>query len=116
MFINNFGGKDDSCLVAVHKSQVVGAVWARILSGDVKGFGNIDEQTPEFAISLYPEHRGKGLGTRLMQKMILLLKEKGYAKASLAVQKDNYALAMYQNVGFEIWDENEEEYIMVRTL
>ena len=33
--------------------------------------------------------------------------------ASLAVQKQNYAVKMYKNVGFEIVDENEEEYIMV---
>ena len=36
-----------------------------------------------------------------------------YKKASLAVQKQNYAVKMYKNVGFEIVDENEEEYIMV---
>ena len=43
----------------------------------------------------------------------LLLKEHGYRQASLAVQKANYAVRMYRNVGFEIIDENDEEYIMV---
>ena len=37
-------------------------------------------------------------------------KERGYQKTSLAVQKANYAVKMYKNVGFEIIDENEEEY------
>lgn len=41
------------------------------------------------------------------------LKEKGYKRASLAVQKANYAVRMYQNVGFKIVDENTEEYIML---
>lgn len=36
-----------------------------------------------------------------------------YKKASLAVQKKNYAVKMYKSVGFEIVDENNEEYIMV---
>ena len=36
-----------------------------------------------------------------------------YKKTSLAVQKQNYAVRMYKNVGFEIVDENAEEYIMV---
>ena len=36
-----------------------------------------------------------------------------YKKASLAVQKQNYAVRMYENVGFEIVNENAEEYIMV---
>ena len=42
-----------------------------------------------------------------------LLKNKGYKQASLSVQKANYAVNMYRKVGFEIIDENEEEYIMV---
>lgn len=32
---------------------------------------------------------------------------------SLAVQKANYAVRMYEKVGFKTMDENEEEYIMV---
>lgn len=48
-----------------------------------------------------------------MTSMLKLLKDKGYRKTSLAVQKDNYALQMYQNVGFKIIDENDEEYIMI---
>ena len=39
-----------------------------------------------------------------------------YKQASLAVQKANYAVRLYEKVGFKIVDENEEEYIMVREL
>lgn len=39
--------------------------------------------------------------------------DKGYPSASLAVQKANAAFRLYSNLGFEIVDENEEEYIMV---
>lgn len=113
VFIENYGKKDDHCLVAVVENNIVGAVWTRVLSGAVKGFGNVDEHTPEFAISLYKEYRGRGIGTRLMLDMLALLKEKGYKQTSLAVQKDNYAVKMYENVGFTIIDENDEEYIMV---
>lgn len=116
IFIEDFGRQDDNCLVAVAGECIVGAVWTRILSAGIKGFGNIDNQTPEFAISLYKEYRGKGIGTQLMIRMLQLLKEKGYKKTSLAVQKDNYAVKMYQEVGFSIIDENEEEYIMVHQL
>ena len=48
-----------------------------------------------------------------MNEMLALLKEKEYKQASLAVQKANYAVRMYEKVGFKIVDENEEEYIMV---
>ncbi len=110
IYVDEFGTKkDDHCLVAEIDKKIVGAVWVRC----IKGFGLIDETTPEFAISIYSEYRGKGIGTQLMKEMLGFLKMKGYSKTSLAVQKDNYAVRMYQNVGFEIMDQNEEEYIMV---
>ena len=48
----------------------------------------------------------------MMRKMLSILKDCGYEKASLAVQKENYAVRMYQKVGFETIDENKEEYIV----
>ena len=79
-------------------------------------YGHVDDDAPSFAISLYKEYRGKGIGTQLMKKMMTLLKEKGYKRASLAVQKANYAARMYEKVGFKAVDETDEEYIMVCTL
>lgn len=40
----------------------------------------------------------------LMKKRIGLLRKKRYLKTSLAVQKDNSAMKMYQQVVFEIED------------
>lgn len=45
--------------------------------------------------------------------MTELLARCGYKQSSLSVQKQNYAVGMYKKVGFQIIDENEEEYIMV---
>ncbi len=89
--------------------KVVGAVWVR----DMNDYGHIAEGVPSFAISLYKEYRNFGIGTRLMETMLCELKNKGYSRTSLAVQKANYAVRMYKKVGFEIIDENDEEYIMV---
>ena len=117
VYINDFGKKkDDYCLVAEIDGKIVGGVWVRILSGEIKGFGNIDDETPEFAISLFKEYRNQGIGTKLMLEMIDYLKNKGYKQCSLAVQKANYAVKMYKNVGFEIVKEKEEEYLMVLKL
>lgn len=51
-----------------------------------------------------------------MNRMLEHLKELNYPKASLAVQKENYAVRMYLNIGFDIVDENEQEYIMIHRL
>ena len=116
VYIKDFGKPDDLCLVAEVCNEIVGAVWTRILNGEVKGFGNIDDVTPEFAISLHKEYRNQGIGTQLMRRMLALLKERGYKQATLSVQKDNYAARMYQKVGFKIIEEKEEEYLMIHKL
>ena len=110
LYVDDFGsGAADNCLVAEADGKVVGAVWTRIMDD----YGHVDDDTPSFAISLYREYRGRGIGTEMMRKMLEQLRTQGWKRASLAVQKANYALRMYQAVGFRIVDENAEEYIMV---
>ena len=113
VYVKDFGQqKDDYCLVAEADGNIVGAVWVRIMDD----YGHIDDETPSFALSLMPEYRGQGIGTALMNEMLALLRRNGYLRASLAVQKANYALRLYQKAGFEIVDENEQEYIMLVNL
>lgn len=117
IYIKDFGTlKDDYGLVADLDGEIIGAVWIRILSGKIKGYGNIDGKTPEFAISLFKEYRNRGIGTLLMTHMIDYLRKKGYKQASLNVKKENYAVKLYQKVGFEIIDENEEDFLMILKL
>ena len=98
LYYEDFGsGSADNCLVAETDGKVVGAVWTRIMND----YGHV---------------RGKGIGTEMMRKMLTLLAEQGWKQASLAVQKVNDAVRMYEAVGFRIVDENAEEYIMVREL
>lgn len=116
VYITDFGQPDDLCLVAESYGHLLGAVWTRILAGKVKGYGNVDEHTPEFAISVKKEFRQQGIGSKLMQEMIVLLKSKGYEKVSLSVNKDNYAYRMYQKLGFQVIREQDEDYLMVLEL
>ena len=110
IYYEDFGtGRADHCIVADDEGRVIGAVWTRIMND----YGHVDDETPSFAISLYRQYRGKGIGTKLMKEMLALLKDRGFERASLAVQKANYAVRMYENVGFVTVDENNEEYIMV---
>lgn len=113
VYVENYGVReDDMGLVAVVEGQVVGAVWVRVM----EDYGHLEDGTPSFALSLYKEYRGQGLGTALMKAMLSLLKERGYRRASLAVQKANYAVRLYQAVGFQSVSETESEYLMMITL
>ncbi|MDY4592779.1 MAG: GNAT family N-acetyltransferase [Eubacteriales bacterium] len=113
VYVADFGKKkDDLCLVAEVNDKLIGAVWSRVMND----YGHIEDGVPSLAISLYQEYRGHGIGTALMKRMIQELKRRGYKKTSLSVQKSNYAVEMYLNLGFEIIDESEEEYIMIYNL
>lgn len=113
VYVSDFGNKkDDLCFVAEVDKGVIGAVWVR----DMNDYGHIEEGTPSLAISLYKEYRSYGIGMALMEKMLGELKIRGYEKVSLSVQKANYAVKMYKKLGFEIIDENEEEFIMVKSI
>ncbi len=113
VYVQDFGTQEgDICFVAETEGNIVGAVWVRIM----EDYGHVEDGVPSFAISLYKEYRGHGIGTIMMKQMLEELKERGFQKTSLAVQKANYAVKMYKKVGFEIVDENEEEYIMMCAL
>ena len=113
VYISEFGtSKHDIAFVADLDGKIVGAVWVRIMND----YGHIDDNTPSFVISLYKEYRRKGIGTALMEEMLTTLKARGYEQASLSVQKENYAAKMYKRLGFQIIEETEEEYLMLKKL
>lgn len=91
-------------------------MWTRIISGKIKGYAYIDDQTPEFSISLFKEYRGQGIGLHLKEKMIEYLRKTGYKQVSLSVQKENYAMKLYLKMGFKITQEKEGDYLMILNL
>ena len=85
---------DDRAIVAVAGDKVVGACWVRTTDE----YGHIDSATPSFSISLYKAYRGQGIGTAMMRAMLDELKDAGYPRASLSVQKENPALRLYERM------------------
>jgi ribosomal protein S18 acetylase RimI-like enzyme len=117
VYIKDFGGKDDCGVVAEQNGQIVGAAWTRI----IPAYGHIDDKTPELAISVLPNFRGKGIGNEMMQSLFDVLRERGYKQTSLSVQKDNPAVRFYERLGYEITGEkldstNHEDFLMIKYL
>ena len=113
VYIAGFGTHSgDDCLVAEAEGTVVGAAWSRIM----EDYGHIDSSTPSLAISMLPGYRGLGIGTQLLNGLLLLLQENGYLRASLFVQKENPALRLYERAGFQILAERDTEYLMLRDI
>ena len=112
-YICDFGHKEhDKAFVAEVEGNIVGAVWVRVMND----YGHIDNDTPSLAMSLHKNYRGLGIGTALLNQLLSTLKEEGYSKISLSVQKENYAVKLYKKAGFIIVNETEEEYIMLINL
>jgi ribosomal-protein-alanine N-acetyltransferase len=110
VYIAGFGTQPgDHCLVAETEGTIIGAAWSRIM----EDYGHIDSETPSLAISLLPEYRGLGIGTKLLGCLLSLLKEAGFSRISLSVQKGNPALHLYQREGFQIVKEKGTEYLML---
>lgn len=54
------------------------------------------------ALSILPEHKGKGLGKNMLRYALQYGKEKGYGKAILSVNAENeQAVSLYINEGFK---------------
>ena len=113
IYIKDFGKyKDDICFVAEVEGGVVGAVWLRVIDD----YGHIDDDTPSLSISVYKGYRNLGIGKALIKNVLEELKKRGYKKTSLSVQKANYAFEIYKKAGYFVYEEREEDYIMVYDL
>ncbi len=107
----------DLGVVAEQNGQVVGAAWTRI----IPAHGHINAEAPELAISILPEFRRYGIGTKLMKRLFEVLRANGYARTSLSVQKDNPAVRLYNRLGYRITEEKldhvgNEDFIMIKDL
>ena len=101
-YVADWGRPDDVGFLALleETAEPVGAVWIRLLQGADKGYGYVDDTTPELTIALQPTARGQGVGTQLMLKMLAAAREK-YPALSLSVSVENPARHLYQRLGFE---------------
>ena len=93
----------DAGLIAVEGSSAepVGATWYRLMAQDEPGYGFVDGETPEVTIGVVRARRGMGVGRRLLVALIELARANGHATLSLSVEEENFALGLYESVGFE---------------
>ena len=116
-YIENWGkDKYDIALVAVMDSRLMGAIWGRLLTGENKGFGFIDDNTPELSMAVKPEYRNKGIGTDMIKAIASEYKSIGVSQLSLSVDKANDASRLYKRLGCEIVEETQTSWTMKKTL
>jgi ribosomal protein S18 acetylase RimI-like enzyme len=101
-YVRAWGRAGDIGFVAIDvgSGEPVGAAWLRLLTGDERGYGYVDDETPELGMAVLPEYRGRGVGSELLKR---LLKSAGavYRSVCLSVSVDNPAVRLYGRAGFE---------------
>jgi ribosomal protein S18 acetylase RimI-like enzyme len=100
-YVVDWGRPGDLGVIGAVDGRQVGAVWSRLLIGDNRTYGYVDDNTPELAAAVLPEYIGNGIGTRLLHAY-LAEAEKLFPAVALNVRADNPALRLYRRAGFEV--------------
>lgn len=123
IYTTNWGRRGDVGVVALDANTgmgepdvVIGVAWSRILGGDVPGYGNVDDDTPEYAVSVRQEFRRRGVGEELLTRLSSLLAGQGYTQVSLSVQKTNPAHRLYRRLGFDVLVDRGDDWVMLKKL
>ncbi|MFW6351317.1 MAG: N-acetyltransferase family protein [Bacteroidota bacterium] len=116
-YIENWGkDKYDIALVVEVNNELVGAIWGRLLTGENKGFGYVDDKTPELSMAVKKEYRNQGIGTKLIKAIAFEYQCIGVESISLSVDKANNASNLYKRFGFEIVAETDTSWTMKKRM
>ena len=116
-YIDDWGkDKFDIALVMEVDHKPVGAIWGRLLTGENRGFGYVDDKTPELSMAVRQEYRNQGIGTELMKAIASEYQNIGVHYLSLSVDKANNASKLYKRLGYDIVEETESSWTMKKRI
>jgi ribosomal-protein-alanine N-acetyltransferase len=120
-----FTTNPDTFLVVDLDGKIVGYHMGRIEYGfSIRGRPQLIKKGHVISIAVLREHRGKGLGTALMQMALDEFLKSGCAVSFLEVRVSNeQAIAMYKKIGYTIaerirgyYNDGEDAYVMEKQL
>jgi len=117
LYVKAWGRPGDAAVIALEEGFPVGAAWFRLFRESAPGYGFVDERTPELAIAVVPNARGKGVGGKLLDALVERAREEGFEAISLSVDKRNSgAIALYEHHGFDQVAESDDSLTLRATL
>ncbi|WP_232275175.1 GNAT family N-acetyltransferase [Paenibacillus sp. 481] len=101
-YVADWGRTGDVGFIAQNeKGERIGSITCRLFAEPNKGFGYVDEQTPELGMAIATAYRGQGIGTALMSALFAEAKQQGVKALSLSVDPHNQVVRMYKRFGFK---------------
>ena len=88
--------RGDRGFVALVDASLVGAAWLRWFPASDPGYGFVDESIPELTIAVSPDHRGEGIGSLLLERLL-----QDVPSTSLSCDPQNPAWRLYLRLGFK---------------
>jgi len=117
LYVKAWGRPGDTAVIAIDGGFPAGAAWYRLFPRDRPGYGFVDERTPELAIAVVPNARGKGVGSALLGALLDRARAEGYGAISLSVDRNNAgAIELYERHGFERVGEDDDSVTMLAHL
>jgi ribosomal protein S18 acetylase RimI-like enzyme len=114
-YVKGWGRPGDTVLIAIDDGFPVGAAWYRLFKKAQPGYGFVDEETPELAIAVVPNRRGRGIGEALLEALCERARADGYGALSLSVGRDDPALvSFYEQHGFGVVEDGDAESVTMR--
>jgi GNAT superfamily N-acetyltransferase len=114
--LKDWGREGDIAVIAEANGTPIGAAWYRFWSTDNHSYGFIDPATPELGIAVIFGYRSKGVGRRLLQKLMDVARLHNARSMSLSVDPHNFALRLYESEEFVKVGESGTSWTMMRKL
>jgi ribosomal protein S18 acetylase RimI-like enzyme len=112
-YVQNWGRQGDLGFYAeTPDGRPGGAAWLRLWSAGNRGYGWVDDRTPELSLAVLPELRGRGIGSQLLDHLLEAARPM-YAQVSLSVTASNPARRIYQRAGFTKIADDGSSWIML---
>ena len=105
-YAHNFGRQQGDLGVLATSTltgQPMGGAWIRLLGeqGMASSTNNEHGDIPELALAVFPEYRERGIGSKLLQELSMLAKERHVQRICLSCRVDNVAaMRLYEKHGF----------------
>jgi len=115
-YVDGWGRKGDTALIATDGGHPVGAAWYRLFPDGSRGYGTIDDRTPELTVVVVPTRQGQGIGLQLLTVLLYRAKDDGFEALTVSVKRGDPDVERFLRLGFEQVAEDGDSLTLRRAL